>query len=706
MASRQRKVARSLAQKFYLLLVVPLILISGLVTWITYRGLDSNAAELATALRVQGKSNSVLPLLLTQDDTSKSLLIDPSKLALFSDKKITAYDEHKKLLTELSSEATDPAMQALISELAALDETKLRPLDTQILELLFEDVDKARALYFTDYEPHRLEYEKKIRELARLGAEHAEEARIDMTKKNSRSLLLIALALVLGIAVIATTITILSRQIERSNDNTKSLLAVLGEGLFFFGRDGVIAPERSQALGKIIPGADHVDTLQQFVGKYSATSEDNVKTCLKLLWNVDGDDFLSDFDSTITFLPKSLVIDGSRIVELEYRPLYGRDKQLEKVVVVAADVTEKRKNEREAVVQAERVRKISRVAAGLDSYLSFFDEAIGLFRRADGLVGGKAKGASDLAQLRRDLHTLKGSIGTFEFTSLAHEIHEIETLLDEEGPSSARLSAHWDRIKDQWKFETSDIETVLRLKESQGKVTLTKSKFDTLIAHAQATSDDKLAGLLKASLRVTVKDAFAKYKAYLEKLTDRQNEKQIRLAYVADSDEISHAEMQGLDPAFVHIVRNCLDHGIEASDVRRKAHKAAAGTIQIACYRKSDGWLHFVIKDDGQGVDGDKLAQKAVLGGLWTAEKAAAASYQEKIELVFIPNLSSKDEVSEISGRGVGMDAVKTLVEELGGKITIFSQPGQGTQFELDVPPIPASIPVAYASKAHLASIR
>jgi len=702
MVFAQRRKRLSLAQKFYLTLVMPLVVVSGVVTWITFRGLESNAADLAEALRVQGKSNSVLSLRLTQDDASKALLIDPSQLEVYSGRKIAAYDEHKKLLAELKDEASSPEMRHLIADLTKIDETTLRPLDTQILELLFENADKARILYFSEYEPQRLEYEKKVRELARLGAEHAEAARLEMASRNLRSLLLISLALALGIGIVGTTITILSRQIELSYENTKSLLAVLSEGLYFFDRNGTVAPERSQALAKIIPGSGDVRTLQEFVTKYSSISEDNVKTCLKLLWNVDGDDFMSDFDSTTSFLPKSLTIDGTRIIQLEYRPLNGKDGQLEKVVVVANDATEKLKNEREAVVQAERVRKISRVAASLDSYLSFFDEAIGLFRRADNLIATKATKPADLGQLRRDLHTLKGSIGTFEFASLAHEIHELETLLDEEGPSSARLATNWELIKDQWKFETSDLEAVLRLKESQGKVTLTKDKYDTLTAHALATRNDVLTTMLENCLRVGVKDVFAKYEAYLEKLNDRRDTKQVRLAYVADSCEISHAEMQRLDPAFVHIVRNCLDHGIEDKDVRREAHKSITGTIQIACYRKKDDWLHFVIKDDGQGVNGDKLAQKAVQGGLWTADKAATASYQEKIELVFVPNLSSKDEVSDISGRGVGMDAVKTLVEELGGKISIYSQQGQGTQFVFDVPPVETAAASALDGKINL----
>lgn len=135
-------------------------------------------------------------------------------------------------------------------------------------------------------------------------------------------------------------------------------------------------------------------------------------------------------------------------------------------------------------------------------------------------------------------------------------------------------------------------------------------------------------------------------------------------------------------------IRNCFDHGIETSAARLEARKAAHGTIHVACYRQTNGWLHFVIRDDGQGINADKLVAKALKCGVWAPEKAATASYQEKIELAFVPNLSTTDGVNEISGRGVGMDAVRAALSELGGRVSVHSQPGLGTQFELDVPPL------------------
>jgi signal transduction histidine kinase len=702
---KNRTFRLKLAYKFYLLLVVPLIAVSSLVTWVTYQSLNSNAADLAKALTIQGKANRLLPLLLVQDDSSKAILIDPEQLGFFSTKKIAAYDEHKTLIAELKAESkTNPKYNEMLSRLnflSNLDETKLRAIDSFILEQLFENPAKARALYFTDYEPHRLEYEKGIRELTQIGNDLAAAASVEMTQKNTASLLQVSLALVLGIIVIATAITILSKQVERSENNTKSLLAVLNEGLFFFDKQGFIASERSEPLARIIPGSESVTNLFEFVKTYSSTTEANVKSCLELLWAEDDSAFISDFDSTITFLPRTLVINQSQTIELDYRPLRNHKNQLEKVVVVAVDATERLKNETEAVIQAERVRKISRVAASIDSYQSFLEEAINLFKRADHAILGSSKGDL-LPQIKRDLHTLKGSIGTFEFTSLAGEIHHAESIIEDYGLSDPKFHLQWDRIKDQWRFETNDIETVLRLEGHKEKIQVVKSKLLALAQYAQGKNDNTLKLLVTQCEQIPCREAFAKYEAYIEKLCKSNSDKQVKLVFAQDCADVTFEEIQRIDGALVHMIRNSIDHGIEDQAKRSNVNKPPIGSIHVGCYRRDSGGLHIVLKDDGQGINGDLLAFKSIKIGRWTEQQCKASTYQEKIELIFVPNLSTKEAVTETSGRGVGMDAVKSLITDLGGSITVYSQLGIGSQFELDIPPLSHGIqtPSSHTSAA------
>jgi two-component system chemotaxis sensor kinase CheA len=138
------------------------------------------------------------------------------------------------------------------------------------------------------------------------------------------------------------------------------------------------------------------------------------------------------------------------------------------------------------------------------------------------------------------------------------------------------------------------------------------------------------------------------------------------------------------DP-LLHIIRNAVDHGIENPADRRGAGKREAGMLTVSA-RQTGNTIHIGIMDDGRGIDCDRLAAKAVEAGIVTAEKAAGMSRAEKIQLIFEAGLSTANEVTAISGRGVGMDVVRANIEKFGGTLEIESLPGEGTRFLICVP--------------------
>ena len=138
------------------------------------------------------------------------------------------------------------------------------------------------------------------------------------------------------------------------------------------------------------------------------------------------------------------------------------------------------------------------------------------------------------------------------------------------------------------------------------------------------------------------------------------------------------------DP-LIHIIRNSLDHGLESVEERKQAGKDETGTLTIGA--KSEGDRVFIeIKDDGRGIDLQKVIHKALEKRLIEPEKLDTMSHEEKLALIFLPGLSTKEEITDLSGRGVGADAVRTTVNELGGKIHIESEPGRGTTIRLELP--------------------
>lgn len=139
-----------------------------------------------------------------------------------------------------------------------------------------------------------------------------------------------------------------------------------------------------------------------------------------------------------------------------------------------------------------------------------------------------------------------------------------------------------------------------------------------------------------------------------------------------------------VDP-LTHIVRNSIDHGIETPERRRALGKPEAGSLRLEA-RQSGNQIVIEITDDGQGIDTDRLVQKAVTAGKMTSEAAARMTEAEKLELIFHPGLSTAQQVTAISGRGVGMDVVRANVERIGGVIALDNRPGRGLRIMLRVP--------------------
>jgi two-component system, chemotaxis family, sensor kinase CheA len=142
----------------------------------------------------------------------------------------------------------------------------------------------------------------------------------------------------------------------------------------------------------------------------------------------------------------------------------------------------------------------------------------------------------------------------------------------------------------------------------------------------------------------------------------------------------------------VHLLRNCVDHGIESPEVRAKAGKHPEGRIILRAYHQN-GLVHVEVADDGNGIALDKVKKRGIERGLVTPERAELMSDSEVASLIFLPGFSTADAVSNISGRGVGMDVVKTNVEQVGGTVEVNTRSGQGTTFILKIPLTLAIIP-------------
>ena len=177
---------------------------------------------------------------------------------------------------------------------------------------------------------------------------------------------------------------------------------------------------------------------------------------------------------------------------------------------------------------------------------------------------------------------------------------------------------------------------------------------------------------------------FGRYPKLVRELSKKLNKK---IKYIEEGGEtkIDKTMIEKLADPLIHVIRNSIDHGIETTEERKRKGKSEEGTIKIKAKSKGDK-VFIEISDDGAGINVDNLVRKVIDKQMMSIEELDKMSKQEKLSLIFLPGLSTKDEVSELSGRGVGGDAVKKVVEELNGKIYVESQLSKGTTITLELP--------------------
>ena len=258
------------------------------------------------------------------------------------------------------------------------------------------------------------------------------------------------------------------------------------------------------------------------------------------------------------------------------------------------------------------------------------------------------------------------------------------------------------------RIDTSRLDQVLNL---SGEIGLAKNRLnclrtdllqgrtdvETLRALDQAVSHlDLLVGDLQNAVMKTrmqpIGRLFQRYPRVARDLA-RTLGKEVELQLIGEDTELDKTMIEDLNDPLIHLVRNAVDHGVERPEERRSQGKPEKSVVRLSAEQIGDSILIEIV-DDGRGMRPDVLRRKAVEKGLITPEVAANMDDQEAMRLVFMPGFSTKDQASDVSGRGVGMDVVKTKIQKLNGRIEISSVIGQGTRFAIYLPLTLAILPV------------
>lgn len=247
-----------------------------------------------------------------------------------------------------------------------------------------------------------------------------------------------------------------------------------------------------------------------------------------------------------------------------------------------------------------------------------------------------------------------------------------------------------------------DVRLLDKLMNLVGELVLARNQ---LLQHSNASSDASLVsscqrlnlittelqeGVMKTRMQ-PIENVWSRFPRVVRDLSHLCG-KPVKLEMEGKSTELDKTIIEAISDPLTHLVRNSIDHGIELPDTRAFAGKPAMGTIKLRAYHEG-GRVNIEISDDGGGIDPERLKAKALERGLITPEHARSMTTHEAFSLIFMPGFSTAEKVTNISGRGVGMDVVKSNIERLGGSVDVDSRLGHGTTIRIRIPLTLAIIP-------------
>lgn len=268
-----------------------------------------------------------------------------------------------------------------------------------------------------------------------------------------------------------------------------------------------------------------------------------------------------------------------------------------------------------------------------------------------------------------------------------------------ERPEPAKQPARAATAESSVRVDTKRLDDIMNM---VGELVLVRNRLSTLkatmeneamskaVANLDLVTSDLQAAVMKTRMQ-PIKKVFGRFPRVVRDLA-RSLKKEVELELVGEDTDLDKNLVEALADPLVHLVRNAVDHGVEMPDVREAAGKRRTGKVVLAAAQEGDHIL-LTITDDGAGMDANVLRRKAVEKGLMDEDSAARLDNKECYNLIFAPGFSTKTEISDISGRGVGMDVVKTRISQLNGTIEIDSEKGKGSRLSLKLPLTLAILP-------------
>jgi two-component system chemotaxis sensor kinase CheA len=370
-------------------------------------------------------------------------------------------------------------------------------------------------------------------------------------------------------------------------------------------------------------------------------------------------------------LPK-LMNDGERTYTAGYQLI--RDAEgatAATVLVIFSDITERLRNEAAQRYQGDLLRLFEHIMRDKFGFIEFLTEAEEIVRAL------KVGPMDDVDHVKRLVHTLKGNAAIFGMLGLSEICHDIETRVAEESraPTPAELAglhAAWEKIR-------RDLGNMLG-ENRHHAIEIDDAEYKAIIkAVLDGVDRDSVVRTIESWRLEPARKRLARVGQQIKAIGERLGKRHFEVELHAHDLRLSSERFAPFWSAFIHVLRNAVDHGIEDRDVRLNLGKPEQACIKVSTQVDKDRFV-VTVEDDGPGVDWEALRTKASELGI------DAAVIAQRENLVFLPGVSSKKKVTEFSGRGVGMAAVRKACEALGGAVEIRSEQSKGTRVTFTFP--------------------
>ncbi|MDX2471486.1 MAG: 7TM diverse intracellular signaling domain-containing protein [SAR324 cluster bacterium] len=484
----------------------------------------------------------------------------------------------------------------------------------------------------------------------------------------------------------------LEAKVSSRTKSIKDLMDNTGQGFLSFGSNYIVNKEYSKACEVIFgEGLEGQNALSLLFGANVEIEVDKLNELIDMLFT--GTDI-----ALIDALLPARVFINEKTLSVEFKVIPGETAADTKIMVILTDITKEVALAEQLRADEERQAIVVKVATDKNGFLQFLRELEELFASIQNSLIGPIE-EFNIDSVMRCYHTIKGGCASYGMVKVAKVAHEIENILAPVAKGTQTIDQEILQVlrKDTGTLEEvlhnilADLNDIIPPEDRNLKQTFYRVSDEKIIKLEEfmlnRIGSEHLA-LIKGEIDNLIAQPLGpmlrKYATAAEELGNQLN-KTVEVSIKGAEIEIPVHKFDSFFTAFIHLVRNSVDHGLEDSGMREMMGKKPQGQIRIeAELDKTD--LKLTVADDGAGIDAERVSKIATEKGIITEAQAATLTAKDTYDLIFAPGFSTKEQVTDVSGRGVGMDAVKSAVEDLQGSINIQSVQDEGTTFEVRIP--------------------